>query len=74
MPRATSVTFRCSESQHSRLKEVLGQSEQSRTELLSKAVEAFLDFTEQAENQGLSLHELIHAVDAEGDERFEEQA
>lgn len=74
MPKATSVTFRCSELQHSRLKEALGQCEQSRTALLSKAVEEFLDFAEQEKNRGLSLYELIHVVDAAGGERFEEQA
>lgn len=74
MPKATSVTFRCSELQHSRLKEALKQSELTRTEFISKAVEEFLDFAEKEENRGLTLFELISAIDAAGEgERFEDQ-
>ncbi len=70
-----SITFRCSSNQNARMAAVLSQTEATRTDFITSALEAFLDFAEQPHIQHLDLFELVEAVDAlGGDTGFAEQA
>ncbi|MDO5472642.1 MAG: hypothetical protein Q4F35_04825 [Akkermansia sp.] len=62
-----SITFRCSAPQLRRLENaMLAQSTDNRTSFISKALDSFLTFVEQDENQGLNLFELVDKVDSLG--------
>ncbi len=64
------ITFRCSQAQMNRLDEALiSLCHNTRTELLSAALEEFLDFAEQEDISGLNLFELVHRIDTEGSAR-----
>lgn len=71
-----SVTFRCSEEQQTRLCQAMNRlSYETRTELLSCALEDFLHYVEQKDVAQLDLFELVQRINKEGSAReFSQQS
>ncbi len=60
-----SITFRCSENQLSQMTRVLECSSITRTELISDALLAFLDYASQEHIRNKNLFELVADIDAQ---------
>ncbi|MDO4751446.1 MAG: hypothetical protein Q4A24_04995 [Akkermansia sp.] len=62
-----SITFRCAEKQLERMESAMSScSAGNRTELISSALENFLDYVSQDEVSRLNLFELVEHINAIG--------
>ena len=62
-----SITFRCPERLLQRLANLQQLTESNRTELITAALNAFLDYTGQEHICRMNLHELVRDIDSSGD-------
>ncbi len=71
-----SITFRCTVTQLNRLQQAMQEEySDTRTSILSTALEEFLDYVERSEMRRLNLFDLVQHVDGLGDGvRFSDQA
>ncbi len=71
-----SITFRCTAAQFNRLQQAMQEEySDTRTSILSAALEEFLDYAERGEMQRLNLFDLVQHLDGLGDGiRFSDQA
>ncbi len=71
-----SITFRCTAAQFNRLQQAMQEEySETRTSILSAALEEFLDYAERGEMQRLNLFDLVQHLDGLGDGiRFSDQA
>lgn len=71
-----SITFRCTVAQHSRLRQVMQKNlGDTRTSVLSAALEEFLDYVEHGEVRRMNLFDLVQHVEQQGSgARFSDQA
>ncbi len=70
-----SITFRCSERQHERLLLTLNRLNTTRTNFISEALDAFLEYAEQDYVRNMSLFDLVNDIDSiAGSPSFADQA
>ncbi len=62
-----SITFRCTAAQHNRLQQAMHEGySDTRTSVLSAALEEFLDYAELSEVRRMDLFDLVQEVDKQG--------
>lgn len=66
MTKPKSITFRCAEAQHYRLEQALQDTQLTRTDLISTALEQFLAFSESDDIRALDIFALVHEIDSRG--------
>lgn len=59
-----SITFRCTALQHSRMQAAVDMLATSRTNLITAALEAFLNYAEQERINRMNLFDLVEDIDA----------